>query len=239
MNRPLLALALAACLVLPARADLVELDNGNTLEGRVVTEGDEVVIEMGHGRIAVPKERVVRIVRQETPGERFDAYIEGLDATDAKAHWELAEWARERGLRDERRRVLERLLAIDPDHEPARKALGFFRFQNRWVTEDEYMAALGFVRHENRWVSREERERILVEEAVRRERELWQAELASRADEFSRREAELLGALRALESENRDLHERIERRPLVIKRFIQVPVPVPTNPPCEEPPPPR
>lgn len=207
----------------PAAADVVVLDNGNRIEGKVEVEGETVTVELPGGRIEIDRARIVEIVRSQTPEERFDGFFASLDPKDAEGLFALAEWARERDLADRSRRAYEGVLAAASDHEGARRALGYFRHEGRWLTEDEYMAAKGFVRREGKWVSPDEARRIEVEEAVLAERERWQEELARQGAEFAARERELLGRLAALQGEVASLRHELDRRPLVIRRIVRVP----------------
>ncbi|HBP16752.1 MAG TPA: hypothetical protein DEA08_03025 [Planctomycetes bacterium] len=72
----------------------------------------------------------------------------------AEGYYELALWARERGLTDESNHCLLRTVKLDAFHERARKLLGHKKHEGRWYSDDEYKAqVLGLVRDPNgRWV---------------------------------------------------------------------------------------
>lgn len=95
------------------------------------------------------------------------------------------------------RPVWERILSAQPDHERARRELGFVRHEGKWMTEDEFHAATGHVKFEGRWVTLGERDHLIrVRElglederrALIREREL--AESLRRSLEEARRDIE-------------------------------------------------
>ena len=79
-----------------------------------------------------------------------------LDTEDATGHYRLGLWCDKKGLPDEARLEFEKVVALDPDHEGARQALGYVRFKARWLSHDEAMKAKGLVRHEGAWMLREE-----------------------------------------------------------------------------------
>ena len=79
-----------------------------------------------------------------------------LDTKDAGGHYELGLWCDRKGLPDEARLEFEKVVALDPDHEGARHALGYVRHRDRWLSHDEAMKAKGLVRHEGSWMLKEE-----------------------------------------------------------------------------------
>jgi hypothetical protein len=72
----------------------------------------------------------------------------------------LAEWCKEHHLPNQRKVHLGRIIELDPDHEVARRLLGYVRRDGKWLTQEEHMAARGFVRHEGRWIMAAEKELI-------------------------------------------------------------------------------
>src|SRR5262245_8920674 len=68
----------------------------------------------------------------------------------------MAEWCKEAGLIQQRKRHLQAVIAIDPNHVEARKALGYQRYGSRWLTQEEFMANNGYVRYKGSWRLRQE-----------------------------------------------------------------------------------
>ena len=73
---------------------------------------------------------------------------------------DVAEWAKEQGLVRDRRRILQKVLEIDPDNARANELLGFVSYEGKWVTKSEAekmrsealeteMKAKGFVQAQN------------------------------------------------------------------------------------------
>jgi hypothetical protein len=151
-------------------ADIVHFSNGQSIEGKV--EKDEkagtVTIETTLGKVVRPLSDVREIEKKPLPAEEFEARFQKLPDGDLRPMVELANWAREKNLQPELRRVARRILAIDPNHELAREALGYVVFENRWVLEKELRklsSSRGLVKLGGEWVTLEEKERRVVEEA--------------------------------------------------------------------------
>lgn len=142
----LVALALGAT----AAADEVVLKNGFTLEGIVTETEDRVTVEIASGSVTVPKDQVREIRRDTAAIREFEDRRKAASTTEE--HYQLAQWASERGMKDRAEAQYRRVIALDPGHKAARQQLGYVEHEGRWVREDEYMALKGFVRHEGRWV---------------------------------------------------------------------------------------
>ena len=154
--------------LLPAAADEVRLVRGGRIEGRIVDEGERVLVETRVGRVSVPRAEVASVTR--VPGD-LDVYEERrskIADDDTAGLFRLAEWCSERGLGRQVRELCERVVEIDPDHEGARRRLGFRRFQGRWLTGDEFWAAQGYVRWQGRWVTPAEAELLRAREEEQR-----------------------------------------------------------------------
>ena len=79
-----------------------------------------------------------------------------LDQTDATAAFKLALELEAAGADDLAAKAYEIVVGIDPEHRAARRALGFEKIGERWYRGDDLKRAKGFVRHEDRWMTSEE-----------------------------------------------------------------------------------
>jgi len=155
-------------------ADLVKLNNGGELRGKVVrAPGDAaakvVTIETLTGALVKVSRADIRFVtyrRQivEAYDTRARATADTLDD-----QWALAEWCRTNGLSTERKTHLQRIVEIDPDHEAARRVLRHVQYKGEWMPKDDAMAAKGYVKYKNRYITSQELELI---EKTSAEREL-------------------------------------------------------------------
>jgi hypothetical protein len=178
--------ALVVALVLAAgaaRADEVILTNGRRLTGtaRVAPDGT-VEVHSAAGSVGLPAHLVARIERSETFEQRVAAVRAALPKGDAEALFQLASWCAAEGASTLARRLYREVLILDPDHAGARRALGFRRFENRWVSDEEYHALKGEVLYRGAWRPAVEVDRLLAREtalaqlAAERQREAaWRA----------------------------------------------------------------
>jgi hypothetical protein len=130
-------------------------------------------------RLGLAPQQVHRVVVKSEVQKQYDAMLPTLDPT-AAGHLEMAEWCREAGLLDERRKHLAQVILLDENHADARKALGYMAVGSRWMTGDELMRNQGYVRSGGGWKSPQQieletaaRERELGEKALRRDILIW------------------------------------------------------------------
>ena len=116
-----------------AWGDRVVLKDGRTFEGVVRQSGGQVLIEMELGTISVPVSQVKQIERKPTAAELFERRLSRIDQSDPAALIELAIWAREKGLHRQCQKLLEQVVALQPDNKKARKLLGFVEVDGKWV----------------------------------------------------------------------------------------------------------
>lgn len=191
-------------LVLPCQlaADEVFLQGGGRLEGIVVEQdAKSVVIEMGPGRVTIPRSRVERIVAGSAALATYRERASRLSATDAAGWIELALWAQGRELTTQAQAAFERVVALDPGNAAAQRGLGREWVDGRWLPRDDAMRARGLVEFEARWVSREERQAALAERTEAELAERRQAEAEARAREAEARAREAEARARAAEAE--------------------------------------
>lgn len=64
-----------------------------------------------------------------------------LKESDVETRLALAKFCRKHELHDDERRLLEEVVAIDPENKPARRALGHVRHEGKWMTPEEKLAS--------------------------------------------------------------------------------------------------
>lgn len=86
---------------------------------------------------------------------------------DVDALLDLADWAKDKGLVSDRRRILNAILKIDPENDRAHDMLGFVKYEGEWVTKSKAqmlhrkaveaeMKEKGYVEVDGAWVSKDE-----------------------------------------------------------------------------------
>ena len=144
-----------------ALADEVVLKNGSKIEGAVTEEGDKVTIDVGSGTITLDRSQVKSITKPDGLNQEFDRRAKEVKADDAEGQYQVYLWAKQQeGLKPRAERQLRKVLEIDPNHEKARRAMGYVNHKGAWLTQDEYKATLGLVRYNGDWVSADTAERL-------------------------------------------------------------------------------
>lgn len=152
---------LLAALISVASADEVVLKNGSKIEGTVVEDGNKIMIDIGSGTITVDRSEVKSINKANGLNEECDRRMKEARPDDAEAQWQVYVWAKQQeGLKARAERQLRKVLEIDPNHEGARRALGYVQHKGAWLTPEEHKAALGLVKYNGDWVSVETAERL-------------------------------------------------------------------------------
>lgn len=160
------------CLLLcaPAWSDVVHLKDGRKVEGTVVEQTDQkVVVQTKFGVNEFKASDVARVEKKATPEEEFKARREAADGDAAKLY-ELYLWAKAQGLKSEPSRVLRDVIKVDPEHENARKLLGYEKYEGEWLTEKELekrkaeaerkdKEAKGLVLYKGEWIEPAEKEK--------------------------------------------------------------------------------
>jgi hypothetical protein len=200
-------------------ADEISLKDGRIIDGEVLSQpGDpDVVVQTRVSGISATirfkNEDVIAIHYGKTDNQRiqeaFAAKCQALTAKDAQspqgadAWWLLAEEAKRLGDTPAWRKLAQTTLERDPNHAPARLALGYVLQDGKWMKPAEAAALRGEVLFRGKWMPAAQRDAILAEETrvqdeatarATRERELRLAQI-----ELAKREAELRAAQLAAE----------------------------------------
>ena len=190
----MLALALAAT---PALGDVLHLKGGGRVTGEIVGETEAAVtVDIGAGKMTVPKSSVVRVETSTSPLQKYRAQAASLAHGDVEGWRKLGRWAAAQGLSLQAREAFTHVKTALPNDPEANQALGLVLFDGHWVTEKESLTARGFVQLEGEWMMPAERQAILAErqagaEADRQALEAQiQSEQAERAEQKTREAAE-------------------------------------------------
>ncbi len=141
------------------RADVVRLQTGAEIRGEIIEKPSApapLVIEtLAGARIAVPADSIAFVTRRSRAHEEYE--VRARSTADAvEAQWELALWCKSQRLTEQHERHAEQVISLQPDHEPAHRALGHVWKEDAWVDMDVYMTERGYVKHKGRWITRQE-----------------------------------------------------------------------------------
>lgn len=193
ISRPILicfGIVTFMAIALTARGEVFVLKSGGRIEGEVLNPNRErgqpyqVRTEKGV-KLALADAAVSRVVVKTDLDKQYELLLPKLENT-VDAQWSMAEWCKEAGLLEQRKRHLQAVIAIDPDHAEARKALGYQRRGTRWLTQDEFMHSVGYVRYKGAWRTRQEVEiesrqtqQDLAAKKLRKDIYLWLEQVAN------------------------------------------------------------
>lgn len=133
LRRRVIVLLLAAlCLPGLGVADQVVLKNGNVLEGRAERRPNgDVVVRSEIGELVLPAGVVAKVDRGVTNEETLRRELGA--ARTASEILAVARRCHALGLESLARRAYERLLVLEPEHDEARRRLGYRRQDDGWT----------------------------------------------------------------------------------------------------------
>ena len=183
---------LFAFLATPFFADAEEvfvLEGGGTIRGELLNQDQiprtEYVVRTPEGVVFKIDRSQVADKEYRRPEEVEYERIWPSYADTVEAQWKLAEWCREKALTEQREHHLQRVVHLDPDHEEARRALGYMRRNGRWTTREDQYQRRGYVHYEGQW--RTPQEIQLIEEQRKRKNaeDEWLKKLKTYRDQLA------------------------------------------------------
>ena len=98
----------------------------------------------------------------------YEEKLAKLKDDDAKGHYDLGLWCLKNKLPDNANTEFEKTVQIDPEHKDARKALNHVKYNDKWVTKEEYDEITGkekgYVKYGNQWLPPKEMESLREKE---------------------------------------------------------------------------
>jgi hypothetical protein len=158
MRHTILAALVVALAASTAAADEIQLTNGHKIVGIVTKkDADKVTVEVGAGTITLAAKDVSSISLGKTALNEYDERWAAVkDSKNAAQLWELAGWAKSKGLTRYPVPLSTQIIAIDPDHAGARAELRHEKVGGKWLTFDQAQEARGLVQMDDHWVTRAE-----------------------------------------------------------------------------------
>jgi hypothetical protein len=148
--------ASAALFAARADAEVFVLSNEGRVTGEWVNKEDKdaeqyVIRTATGGTVKLAKDQVERVYVPSAEELEYEQVRDSYEDT-AVGQWELAEWCRERLLREQRAKHLERCIELDPNHQDARRALGYTLQDGEWKTQEQHFLDRGYVRYRGKWM---------------------------------------------------------------------------------------
>jgi|GEM_PF-1093778 len=136
-----------------ALADVVTTRDGLVLEGTATTGPDgTVTVTTADGAVRLPPEAVASVDAGDGPNAALRKDAAALAPGDVEGWFRLALRADAAGGAAASRAAYQAILAMDPDHAAARRALGFERLEGQWMPAEEARRRSGLVRFGGEWM---------------------------------------------------------------------------------------
>lgn len=138
-----------------ARGEIFELASGGEIRGNWINRDERPLVSYlvelpSGGRLRLEESQVRQVVRQSPQQLEYERLAVQCGNT-VDAQWKMAEWCRQKQLLAERENHLNRILELDADHTPARRALGYSHLNGEWVRQDEWRKSNGYQLYQGRW----------------------------------------------------------------------------------------
>ncbi len=134
MRRNLLFVLAVAWATTAALGDALHLKDGRILKGRVERSGDIVRLYMEYGTLKYTLDEIDHIEYEPRYDQEYRERLQNIDPAQPDELFGLSTWCSKHALPDERDQLLHKVLALDPDHQGAREALGYVRVGGTWTT---------------------------------------------------------------------------------------------------------
>lgn len=223
-------IAICALLSPAGLADQFVLTSGGQIEGQWLNRGESLqqpyrVKTTGGLILQVDRKKVQQVITQRDDEMAYE-HLAPKVADNVQQQWKLAEWCRERHLPDHRRIHLERILALDPDHLPTRRALGYSQVGGQWLTQEQFRKRQGFEHDgKGRWRLPQEIElREQLQEKKLAEKQ-WEAKLLNLREMLLTEDAaRARDALLAIDDPHAvvPLAELLHKEPLRVPKLIYI-----------------
>lgn len=145
-----------------AAGEVFVLENGGRITGDLTNPNEipreKYVVRTSEGTVVTLDRRQVKQILRPRPEELEYEKLWPRCPDTVEGQWKMAEWCSERLLLEQRQKHLRRILELDPNHEQARRALGYSQIDGRWMTQEEVMTSRGYVRHGGKWVLPQEKQ---------------------------------------------------------------------------------
>jgi hypothetical protein len=181
--------ALPLLAALPLHADVVYLESGGRIEGRIVRRDASVVeVEIGAGTMEFPVSSILRIDESRSVLDEYDERLAQVPADDVHGWLSLGQWAASNDLPNQAKSAYSRVLTLDPSNAEANESLGRVQVDGRWLSETDAYLAQGYVKFEGDWLTPDEV--AAIEHDRREQAEAEHAQANAREAEARAREAE-------------------------------------------------
>lgn len=136
-----------------AIGDEIKLRRGGSLTGKIVKSPDEnggfYEIQLDNGAVLkIAKREVDTILAPQAAVQSYQEELGKHDLATVEGQMEMVRWCQANKLRVQKTKHLRAVIGLDPDHEEARRLLGYTRHRltGKWVLREEYYQSIGYIR---------------------------------------------------------------------------------------------
>jgi uncharacterized protein YkwD len=120
-----------------AHADIIYLNTGGVLKGKIVKSDDsEITVQTKHGETTISRDDIGKIEACESVAQLYYDKLDKLEQGKAEPHFKLGQWLKRINEPALARDEYEKAIIINPDHAGARAQLGYIKKGGKWVKKD-------------------------------------------------------------------------------------------------------
>lgn len=172
MFTALLVFIAAFCFSSVLSADEIILKDGRKVEGTIIfKDANKITIQTKYGPVDFKMSEVKEVIEKKTKDQLYEEMVQKTNPRDTKELMTLVSWCKENGMISKQKKHLRQIISLDPNHEEARKLLGYVKHQGKWVTEKEKQKmeeeaareekiAAGLVEYNGEWMPKEDVEKL-------------------------------------------------------------------------------
>ncbi len=135
-----------------AVADIIKLNTGGRVIGRIVEEDEtQVVVETPNGRTVIMREDILSIERGEDLKGIYKKRLGDIDKGSAKDHYSLGLWCKENKMAEEYEEHMLRAIELDPEYAPPHEELGYVLYRGKWMNYEDACKAKGWKKYEGKY----------------------------------------------------------------------------------------
>lgn len=145
-------ITLGGCAV--AQAEIFHLSSGGTIEGKLLNPDESprstFQVQTDSGTLVLGRTTVREVVAFSAQLKQYEEFLPRMPDT-IEGQFQMAKWCDQNNLPEKRDYHYNEILRREPDNVEARKALGYERFQNKWIIREDWLRGQGYVRDGGRW----------------------------------------------------------------------------------------
>lgn len=181
MRTTLASLLLLQSLAISQAKEVLVLQNEGRIEGEIVADENlpktqQRIKTPAGGQIVIDKTAIKQVVIVGKDEAEYEN-LRRIAPDTVEGQWKLAEWCREKKMNKQRVPHLERVISLEPDHQQARLALGYFQTNGRWLRQEDRMKERGYVLYKGEWKLPQEIELLEQQNQSKANEREWYAKL--------------------------------------------------------------